>query len=210
MYEQSYKKLNTIADEIRMNSFQPPQKSDPSLVNPRLEVSSGIEEGGEQSKRQQQTTEAMLARYVQQVRTPELPEGTSFPQFVGPTLEGEIRQALNALGTIESSNNYQAIGPRTRTGARAYGKYQVMDFNIPVWTEEILGVKMTTQEFLASPDAQEAVAAARMQQYYNQHGSWEDAASMWFSGRPMAKAGNASDGWATVPEYVEKFRRNFR
>ena len=28
---------------------------------------------------------------------------------------------------------------------------------------------------------------------------------MWFSGRPMAQAGNASDGYTTVPEYVAKF-----
>jgi hypothetical protein len=133
----------------------------------------------------------------------------SLPQITTPTLDGDIGRALNALGTIESSGNYHAIGPVTQKGNRAYGKYQVMDFNIPSWTKEVLGTSMTPQEFLSNPDAQEAVAAAKMQSYYDKHGTWEDAASIWFSGRPLSKAGNASDGFNTVPEYVTKFRRHF-
>lgn len=208
MYGEAYKKINDVADKIRLGTWRPMQ-SDPSLVQARQQpADSGLVQGAEESKKDDMTL--LLARYAQQIRTPQLPEGTSVPQFAGPILEGDIGKALRALGTIESSNNYQAIGPQTRTGARAYGKYQVMDFNIPNWTEEVLGVRMTPAQFLASPEAQEQVAAAKMQAYFNEHGSWEDAASVWFSGRPMRQAGNASDGWATVPEYVEKFRRNFR
>jgi hypothetical protein len=210
MYEQAYKKTTSLADQIRLGATQQRRTTDESLINPRLNVTSGIEEGGEESRRQQMDMQALMARYVQQVRNPDLPEGTSVPQFAMPQLEGDLAMAMRALGTIESSNNYQAIGPVTRSGHRAYGKYQIMDFNIPEWTEQAIGYRMTPEEFLASPEAQEATTAYHFGNFHREHGTWEDAASVWFSGRPMAKAGNASDGWATVPEYVEKFRRNFR
>lgn len=118
----------------------------------------------------------------------------------------ELTRYLNALGTIESGNNYSALGPRTEAGNQAYGRYQVMDFNIPVWTKEVLGSPLTPQEFLKDKQAQDAVAAAKFGQYVEQTGNPYDAASMWFSGRPMARAGNAADVTGTsVPEYVGRF-----
>ncbi len=117
-----------------------------------------------------------------------------------------MTQYLNALGTIESGNNYSALGPRTEKGNQAYGRYQVMDFNIPVWTKEVLGQEMTPDQFLRSREAQDAVAAAKFGQYVEKTGNPYDAASMWFSGRPMDRAGNASDVTGTsVPEYVGRF-----
>ena len=118
----------------------------------------------------------------------------------------ELTRYLNALGSIESGNDYSALGPRTENGARAYGRYQVMDFNIPVWTKEVLGTPMTPEQFLRDRQAQDAVAGAKFGQYVEQYGNPYDAASMWFSGRPMAQAGNASDVTGTsVPQYVGKF-----
>lgn len=117
-----------------------------------------------------------------------------------------LSQYLNALGTIESSNNYSALGPLTEKGNRAYGRYQVMDFNIPSWTEAATGQAMTPEQFLANPEAQDAVARHRFGSYVEQYGNPYDAASMWFSGRPMAKAGDSSDvTGTTVPEYVGRF-----
>lgn len=118
----------------------------------------------------------------------------------------ELNRYLNALGTIESGNNYSALGPRTEAGNQAYGRYQVMDFNIPVWTKEVLGRELTPQEFLKDKQAQDAVAAAKFGQYVEKTGNPYDAASMWFSGRPMAQAGKAADVTGTsVPEYVSRF-----
>lgn len=111
----------------------------------------------------------------------------------------------NAIAKIESSGNYQALGPQTGSGDRAYGKYQVMGNNIPQWTQEVLGQAMTPQQFLANPQAQDAVFNAKFGQSVQKYGNPQDAASVWFSGRPLAKAGNASDGYNTVPEYVQKF-----
>lgn len=118
----------------------------------------------------------------------------------------ELDRYLNALGTIESSNNYGALGPRTESGNRAYGRYQVMDFNIPSWTQEALGQSMTPDQFLANKEAQDAVARYKFGQYVEKTGNPFDAASMWFSGRPMAQAGESSDVTGTsVPQYVGRF-----
>lgn len=126
----------------------------------------------------------------------------------GPSFEPEYspEQYRDAIASIESagSGDYSAMGPETDKG-RAYGKYQVMDFNVGPWTEEVLGQAMTPDQFLASPEAQDAVFDAKFGQSVEKYGNPQDAASVWFSGQPMAKAKNASDGYATVPEYVEKF-----
>uniref|UniRef100_UPI003B51A006 hypothetical protein n=1 Tax=Roseovarius indicus TaxID=540747 RepID=UPI003B51A006 len=111
----------------------------------------------------------------------------------------------SAISTVESGGRYDAIGPVTKNGNRAYGKYQVMDFNVGPWTEKHLGRRMTPREFLADPAAQDAVFNAEFGSYVDRYGNPQDAASVWFSGRPMAQAGNASDGYTTVPEYVAKF-----
>lgn len=114
-----------------------------------------------------------------------------------------------AIASIESGGNYGAKGPVVQKGSyagdRAYGKYQVMGKNIPSWTKEALGVSMTPEEFLANPQAQDAVFRVKFGQSVAKYGNPQDAASVWFSGRPVAEAGNASDGMTTVPEYVQKF-----
>lgn len=116
--------------------------------------------------------------------------------------------ARSAIANVESGGgNYAALGPVTRNGDRAYGAYQVMGANIGPWTEKHLGRRLTPQEFLASKEAQDAVFNGEFGSYLQKYGNVNDAASMWFSGRPMAQAGNRSDGYNTVPQYVEKVNR---
>lgn len=112
----------------------------------------------------------------------------------------------HGIGKVESSNNYAAIGPVTSSGDRAYGRYQVMGNNVPSWTKEVLGTAMTPAEFRSDPQAQDAVFNAKMAQNLAKYGNVDDATSVWFSGRPMSKAGNASDGYNTVPQYISKVR----
>lgn len=90
----------------------------------------------------------------------------------------------------------------------AYGKYQVMGFNIPKWTKEAFGTAMTIQEFLNSPEKQEALMKFKSEQEYAKYGNWDDVASVWFSGKPAA--GNVrSDKFGTsVPTYITKYRNN--
>lgn len=119
-----------------------------------------------------------------------------------------LAKAREAIASVESagSGGYAAVGPKTKKGDRAYGRYQVMGKNIPVWTKEALGRSMTPQEFLASPEAQDAVFNHVFGGYVEQFGNPQDAASMWFSGKPLAQAGGRRDILGTTPEqYVNKF-----
>jgi hypothetical protein len=128
-------------------------------------------------------------------------------------IDADVSKVLDALAAVESSGNYAALGPVVSSGMyegqRAYGRYQVMEGNIGPWTKAALGTALTKDEFLADTNAQDAVAAWKLQAAKDKHGSWEDAVSVWFSGRPVAKAGSASDGYTTVPEYVTKFQQNY-
>lgn len=130
-------------------------------------------------------------------------------------VDPNIAPFAGAIASIESAsekNPYGAVGPATHTGDRAYGKYQVMGANVPAWTQEILGKKMTPQEFLANPQAQEDVFKTKYGQYLKETGSPQDAASMWFTGKPLAQGANRRarnpDGTPlgiTGQQYVDKF-----
>ena len=120
---------------------------------------------------------------------------------------GDTKKLATAIGQFESGGNYKAVGNQTASGDRAYGKYQVMGNNIPSWTKEVLGQAMTVQQFLSNPQAQDKVAEYKLGQYLQKHGTIEDAASVWFSGRPIAMAGNSQDvNKTTVPQYVNSVR----
>lgn len=120
--------------------------------------------------------------------------------------EDPMDRYARAIASNESGGRYNAIGPQTKTGDRAYGKYQVMGANVPTWTEEALGQRMTPAEFLNDTNAQEKVFRHKFGSYLNQYGTPQDAASMWFSGKPLAEAGGRSDvTGTTVPGYVSRF-----
>lgn len=109
-----------------------------------------------------------------------------------------------AIAYVESRGNYQAVGPLTKAGARAYGKYQVMDFNIGPWTLAALGRVLTPAQWLADPNAQDVTARHRLGELLATYGNPADVASVWFSGRPLSRAGNAADvTGTTVPAYVD-------
>jgi hypothetical protein len=116
----------------------------------------------------------------------------------------DIKKLAKAIGQFESGGRYNAIGKDTGSGNRAYGRYQVMASNIPSWTREALGKSITKEQFLNDPQAQDQVAEYKMSQLLAKYGTAEDVASAWFSGRPLAKAGNAKDVLGTtVPKYVK-------
>jgi hypothetical protein len=126
-------------------------------------------------------------------------------KMLGSSTPG-IDQFAAAIGQIESSGRYNEVGPQTRTGDRAYGKYQVMGSNIGQWTKEALGRSMTTDEFLASPSAQDAVFRKKFGDYVNKYGNKDDAASAWLTGRPLSQGGNSKDVLGTSGyEYVRRF-----
>lgn len=122
---------------------------------------------------------------------------------------GGVDKIMGSIKKLESSGNYAAIGPKTKTGDQAYGAYQVMGANIPSWTKEVLGREYTPEEFLADQQAQDAVARTKMSESLAKYGSADDVASVWFTGRPVAKAGlEVADVTGTSnAKYLEKFRQ---
>jgi hypothetical protein len=110
-----------------------------------------------------------------------------------------------AIAGIESGGAYDKLGPQTKTGDRAYGKYQVMGNNIPEWTTQVLGKPMTPEQFLSNPDAQEAVFKAKFGDYVQKYGP-EGAAKAWFAGEKGMNNPNARDVLGTtVQGYGQKF-----
>lgn len=114
----------------------------------------------------------------------------------------DIKQAQEAIGTFESGGNYQTIGVQTAHG-RALGKYQVMEENLPDFLAKAGLPSMSTDEFLKNDAAQDQVFASVFGGYMKQTGSFNDAASMWFSGKPVAESGGRKDALGTtVPAYL--------
>lgn len=124
-----------------------------------------------------------------------------------------VNDAMQRIAKVESqgSRGYNAIGPVVKKGdykgQKAVGKYQVMQGNIGPWTKEALGQTLTPTQFLNSPQAQDAVARYFLQKAYDKYGTWNDAASVWFTGQPASKAiaRGANDGLSSVQQYLNKF-----
>lgn len=131
----------------------------------------------------------------------QLPQGELASQY----LLGDARTNAGAIGQIESNKNYNEVGPMTKHG-RALGKYQVMEENVPSWTKEALGQELTPEQFLSSKQAQDQVFAHHFGKSVEKFGNPQDAASIWFTGRPQAQGANASDlNGVTGSQYVNRF-----
>ncbi len=129
----------------------------------------------------------------------------------GATPQGGMGNAAKAITSIESGGRYDAVGPvANQQGHRAYGKYQVLEPNIGPWTQEVLGKPMSPQEFVANPQAQDAVFQAKFGQYVQKHGSPEAASRAWFAGEGGMNNPNARDVLGTtVQGYGQKFAQAY-
>lgn len=205
MYRDYYLEVIDVAKKIRANPMSPPVEVErEGFMQPRKEDLVGAISG------EDTPFENTLLDYMKTVR--ETSTTGRYEESLPVSVEkGGLDTAMNAIASVESGGNYQAIGPEVTKGAykgdKAYGKYQVMGKNIPVWSREILGFELTPEEFLSNPRYQDMIAGAKLAQAKDKYGTWEDAASVWFSGRPLSKAGNASDGYNTVPQYIDKFKK---
>lgn len=112
-----------------------------------------------------------------------------------------------AISSIESGGNYRSIGPATRTGDRALGKYQIMSENVGPWSREIIGREVSPQEFIASPEIQDKIFQGKFGQYVDKYGP-EGAAKAWFAGERGMNNPNARDVLGTtVSGYAAKFNK---
>lgn len=110
-----------------------------------------------------------------------------------------------AISRIESGGRYDALGPVTKTGDRAYGRRQVMGANIGPWTEKYYGEKLSPEQFLNNPAAQDAVFQGEFGRLVEKYGP-EGAAKAWFAGEKGMNNPNAKDILGTTVEaYGQKF-----
>lgn len=132
------------------------------------------------------------------------PASPTYARSTAPT-SGGTDQYGRAIANIESGGRYDLMGPVTKSGDRAHGKYQIMGANIPVWSKAALGRALSPEEFLADPDAQEAVFKHRFGQYVEKYGP-EGAAKAWFAGEGGMNNPNARDQLGTsVSDYARRF-----
>lgn len=113
----------------------------------------------------------------------------------------------NAISGIESGGNYAAMGPETKSGDRAHGKYQIMGANIGPWSKEVLGETVTPEQFLANPQLQDAIFQGKFGQYVEKYGP-EGAAKAWFAGERGMNNPDAKDSLGTtVSGYGARFMK---
>jgi hypothetical protein len=125
------------------------------------------------------------------------------PVAANQNIPADLSSYMAATRNIESGGNYQALGPVTASGDRAYGAYQIMGNNVGPWSQQALGRTMTPQELLADKAAQDAIMADQATRNYARYGNWSDVASVHHSGRPLALAQNAQDQLGTrTTDYV--------
>jgi hypothetical protein len=86
----------------------------------------------------------------------------------------DIDEFMTGLACIESSGRFRAVN--TRSGA--YGKYQIMPRNWPVWASRFLRDRWAEP----TPRNQEFVARQRIAQLYRAKGSWRRVAYWWLTG----------------------------
>lgn len=202
IYEVMTKAAQSGADSATLNKIMSAKSAEEAVVNAGSYLRSG----------QNQVLGSATTGYYEKQ-----PDG-SYRQVVpgenGNTNVNSVNNIsafMEGIAKMESGGNYKAIGQATSTGDKAYGKYQVMGANIPSWTKAALGQSLTIQQFLNSPEAQDATAQYKMQESFNRYGNWEDVASVWFSGRPLSQAGNAKDViGTTVPKYVQTVMAGMR
>lgn len=119
--------------------------------------------------------------------------------------EGGVIPYRSQISNIESGGRYDALGPQLPSGRQALGKYQIMEENLPQWSRAALGREINRDEFLKSPQLQDAIFDHRFGQYVNKYGP-AGAARAWFAGEKGMNNPNARDALGTsVADYERKF-----
>ena len=99
-----------------------------------------------------------------------------------------VAQFARALCMRESRCTYTIAN---YDGSGAYGAYQIMPANWPVWSRDA-GLGWDAPKTAANQDT---VAYFKFQQLFNAYGNWADVASVWASGRPVRQIVGVCDAW---------------
>jgi hypothetical protein len=125
-------------------------------------------------------------------------EPTSATGLAYGTTPVPMDYAKNAVGKIESDNNYGNVtDSRTRHGL-ALGRYQIMQDELPQDLANAGLPPMNVAQFLRDPTAQDRVFEHKFGGLMRQYGNANDAVSAWLTGRPLATAGTRADRFGTT------------
>lgn len=102
------------------------------------------------------------------------------------SMEGGAKGYVNVTTTTNSKGQPQS----------ALGRYGIMDFNLPQWSNEVLGRVVTQEEFLSHPEIQDQIFDAKMGQYLQKYGI-EGAGRAWLGGSGGVTNPNATDPLGT-------------
>lgn len=230
MYEKYYKRLAKIAESQPLEETPQHDKSAEKRVGFFQRQTEQIRQGYKRASYEASggdmtastPEDDFAARSMQEMRLmaerlkAELGETTDDSPY-GPLkpveYTGKETNALAyAIKSVESSFNYQALGPVIESGQykgeRALGAYQVMPGNLPSWSKAALGRVVSPKEFLENPEIQDKIFLHQMEQNIAKYGTVEDAVSVWFTGRPyeQARKQGANDGYNTIDQYMQKFQ----
>ena len=118
----------------------------------------------------------------------------------------DLQGAWEAWNRQLAEPRWRGRQAQTRTGDRAYGRYQVMGANVGPWSAEVFGQPLTPEQFLQSPQAQDAVFEHKFGQYAQKYGP-EGAARAWFAGEGgMNDMGRRDQLGTSVAEYSRRFQ----
>ena len=135
--------------------------------------------------------------------------GGNMQPFTGDVNWNAVAQSISAIESGSPEGNYGALGPVTKTGDRALGRYQVMGNNVGPWTEKYFGQRLTPEQFLANPAAQDAVFKGEFGSYIQKYGM-ENAAQAWFGGAGSIGKTSGTDQLGTsVGGYGKKFMAGY-
>jgi len=127
---------------------------------------------------------------------------TSDQPQIDPRVE-RLRAGIRHAETGGERNPYGSV-TSTGTGHKVYGAYQIMDTNIGPWTEEAFGQRLTPQQFLNNPGAQDAVARFKLGDYAGKYG-YHGAARAWLAGEGGMNNAVARDRFGSTPYgYADK------
>jgi hypothetical protein len=114
---------------------------------------------------------ALLALFLASV----LGVAAAQPTAAGAPDHREQLRFMWAMAGQESGWDYNA----RNSSSGAFGKYQIMPFNWPVWADKYLGRAAADQ----TPYNQEKVAYGKLHDLYRWLGSWKRVAYWWLTGR---------------------------
>jgi hypothetical protein len=110
-----------------------------------------------------------------------------------------LNDFLEAMSSQESGGDYSAVNKNTG----ALGRWQVMPNNVPDWARRYLGIRLTAQQFLRSPQMQTRLVTAVLGSYVSKYG-YRGAAAAWYSGQPQLENNyNKQKFGPSIGDYVD-------